>query len=240
MKYQIRLLVQGLMFLVLSMPVIAWAISGQSVGDDQTSQLTQDNPKQLAQTDGNEANGSDTGQYGLLLYYANMTDNTLGETFISNIEFTNAPLIAVEPEYRFSVNSRATQFVRPVADDLGIAMNFTYQDDPVGPIYQINPFLFVQWCHFPWNRVLPTTFRFGEGVSYASKVPFRERRNADYHETERLLNFLVFELGFSWPGLPQWQGVVRYHHRSGAFGLYGASNTGSTAVGIGIRYIFPN
>jgi hypothetical protein len=48
----------------------------------------------------------------------------------------------------------------------------------------------------------------------------------------------MLEAAFALPAYPQIQVVGRIHHRSGAFGLYRAGNTGSNAVGIGIRYLF--
>jgi hypothetical protein len=52
------------------------------------------------------------------------------------------------------------------------------------------------------------------------------------------LNFLLAEIEFVLPWVPQWSNFIRVHHRSGVFGAYGGIEGGSNFVGIGIRYYF--
>ena len=49
---------------------------------------------------------------------------------------------------------------------------------------------------------------------------------------------MVVELTIASPRYPRLQLVMRIHHRSGAFGLYHAGNTGSNDLALGIRYLF--
>jgi hypothetical protein len=67
-------------------------------------------------------------------------------------------------------------------------------------------------------------------------MPSLEKRSNT--NTKRLLNYLMLEAAFALPAYPQVQLLARIHHRSGAFGLYRAGNTGSNDVGLGIRYLF--
>ena len=103
-------------------------------------------------------------------------------------------------------------------------------------IYEFDPYIVFRWTNFPWNRFVDTTLAAAEGVSYVTSVPWSEKRyNSD---CSRFLNYLMFEITFAAPSYPRLQFVVRMHHRSGGYGLYGAGNTGSNAVGAGVRYYF--
>jgi hypothetical protein len=81
-----------------------------------------------------------------------------------------------------------------------------------------------------------TSLAIGEGISYASSIPALERKANE--QTKRLLNYLMLEASFAVPRHPKLQLIIRLHHRSGAFGLYRAGNTGSNNIGLGVRYLF--
>ena len=93
-----------------------------------------------------------------------------------------------------------------------------------------------QWSNFPWQKYLVTTIGAGEGLSYDSKVPQAEAQNST--NTQNLLNFLMFEIAFALPSHPNFEVIGRIHHRSGVYGLYTDGNSGSTAVGVAVRYHF--
>jgi hypothetical protein len=95
-----------------------------------------------------------------------------------------------------------------------------------------------RWTRFPWDDVLDTSVAFGQGVSFASKVPEVEPRADRDEESRRLLNYLMVEVALAPPGDSRWSAVTRIHHRSGVFGLYGGVNGGSNFVGLGVRYRF--
>jgi hypothetical protein len=103
-------------------------------------------------------------------------------------------------------------------------------------IYEFSPYIGFRWANFPWNKYIVTSFEAGEGVSYASSIPSVEKREND--NTKRLLNYMMLEATVAAPSYPRWQLVLRVHHRSGAYGLYHAGNTGSNNIGLGIRYLF--
>jgi len=91
-----------------------------------------------------------------------------------------------------------------------------------------------RWHKFPWDRYLDTSFAFGEGLSFYSKVSEVELGEGD--DAQKILNYLLFELTFGLPQYPQWDLVVRIHHRSSVFGLYGSG--GSNYLCGGIKYSF--
>lgn len=183
-------------------------------------------------------NHPNPGVWSGMIYHGRMTGQPVGRIVRGTMTLENAALYSVETDYQFSDQNIIARFFHPAASHVGLAFNFTYQDDPEGAIYELNPFIYFHWKHLPWERHLPTIIKFGEGVSYATEIPARELRSSEWHDTKRFLNFLVFEIAFYLPQHPQWQTLIRFHHRSGAFGLYGARNNGSTAIGIGLRYRF--
>jgi hypothetical protein len=101
---------------------------------------------------------------------------------------------------------------------------------------EFNVLIAGRWLQFPWDKYLDTSFAVGNGISYATKTPEIEAREHD--ETSQFLNYLMFELEFALPDVPQWNLVVRIHHRSGIFGLINDVEGASNAVGCGIRYKF--
>ena len=103
-------------------------------------------------------------------------------------------------------------------------------------IYEFDPYVAFRWANLPWNNYVTTSLAVGEGISYASSVPSIEKRKNQ--NTKRLLNYLMLEATFALPNYPQLQLVARIHHRSGAFGLYHAGNSGSNVIGLGVRYLF--
>ena len=89
-----------------------------------------------------------------------------------------------------------------------------------------------RWTWFPWDAYVDTSLAMGQGVSLASKPP-----KIEGDDTRRFLNHLLVELEFAPPDGGPVSLVARLHHRSGAWGLYGAQ-TGSNFVNFGVRYRF--
>jgi hypothetical protein len=116
----------------------------------------------------------------------------------------------------------------------GIAMLRVGSDEST--IYEFDPYLCFRWANLPWNHYVNSSFAIGEGISYATSIPSLEKKSNQ--NTKRLLNYLMLEATFAPPTYPRLQLVARIHHRSGAYGLYHAGNTGSNDVGLGLRYLF--
>lgn len=129
------------------------------------------------------------------------------------------------------------RLVNPITDVVQIAANVTMRNgSDQSHIYEFNPYFEGRWANLPWNKYVNTSFAIGEGISYASSIPSLEGKSSE--DTKRLLNYLLLEATFAPPSDPRWQVVLRIHHRSGAYGLYHAGNTGSNDIGIGVRYLF--
>ncbi|HVV68120.1 MAG TPA: hypothetical protein VHE99_03660 [Gammaproteobacteria bacterium] len=179
--------------------------------------------------------------WAVMVYYGRMTNDTLGNVVIQNYSFANENLYSVEFAHQLSESNPVRRFFQPILSTMEVVGNFTYRQDPVGPIYEFNPYVTFRWAHFPWDKYITTTFGLGEGISFDSKVPAIESNSDDQNTTDspqKVLNYLMLEATFALPDHPHWELVARVHHRSGVFGLYKAENSGSTAIGLGIRYRF--
>jgi len=102
--------------------------------------------------------------------------------------------------------------------------------------WEFNGLLDIRWLRFPWDHCVDTSFMVGDGFSYATEVPRVEA--AAHGDARHLLNYLVFELALGLPQQPQWDAIIRVHHRSGIYGLFGGVHGGSNFVTGGIKYKF--
>lgn len=171
-----------------------------------------------------------------LVYYGKMTNDNLGNVMALKFSLNDDTLYSLELAKELSPLNPVRRFFQPIVSSVDFRTNVTFLKDNYGNIAEITPYFTLNWYHFPWSHCLPTIFSIGEGISYVSKVPYAEEQNSD--QPKKLLNFLLCELGFAIPCHPQWEFIARIHHRSGAYGLYYANNSGSTAIGFAIRYYF--
>jgi hypothetical protein len=179
------------------------------------------------------------GSWNAMLLYGQMTDAALVDVFLFNFGWADAKLLSGEVGYTLKEDNGFQRFMSPVLNNIDVALNVTYQDDPAGTIFVFSPFVMARWNNFPWSNTIRTTFGLGGGLSYATDIPSIEidstEPNGDY---KRLLHYIAIEATFALPQHKDWQLVYRLHHRSGVFGLMGADNAGNTAVQIGIRHYF--
>lgn len=175
--------------------------------------------------------------YSLLYYYGKTVNGALVGTAIGNFKPWPEHIQTLEFAYTLQQDNIVRQFFNPLVGVVQIAGNVgVRQGENEHTIYEFDPYIMFRWANFPWNHYVDTSLAMAEGVSYVSSVPYIEKRGNT--NVRRLLNYLMFEATFSAPQYPQLQFVVRIHHRSGAYGLYQADNTGSNAIGAGIRYLF--
>ena len=97
-----------------------------------------------------------------------------------------------------------------------------------------NGLIIGRWHAFPWNKYVDTSVAVGDGLSHYTQVSKVEKEDDD--DAQETLNYLMFELVLGLPRYPRWDLVVRIHHRSSIFGLYGAG--GSNYVCGGIKFSF--
>ncbi|OGT11818.1 MAG: hypothetical protein A2X77_06405 [Gammaproteobacteria bacterium GWE2_42_36] len=176
--------------------------------------------------------------WSLMGYWGRTCKEPIGSLIRGQFTSANETLWSTEVAYRLAETNWLRSFFHPVIPVVQVAGNVTYRDGLYNhaDIAEFDPYLIFRWEQFPWNHVVDTTLAFAEGVSYVTQVPWVEERYND--DTARFLNYLMFEATFAMPSHPEWQFLVRIHHRSGAYGLYGAGNTGSNNLGVGIRYYF--
>ncbi|MGH2899904.1 MAG: hypothetical protein ACRDMZ_14615 [Solirubrobacteraceae bacterium] len=125
---------------------------------------------------------------------------------------------------------------RPLVDDfrdwpvdfawrIGVQRLFEHGAQP--DTFAQTAYLKMYWRPFPWERVVGTRIGFGEGLSYAWRVPAVERSYAERHneDTSRLLNYLDVSVDLNVGDVIRneqaracWLGLV-ISHRSGVFGL---------------------
>jgi hypothetical protein len=94
--------------------------------------------------------------------------------------------------------------------------------------------LIVRWRAFPWDEHVDTSAAFGLGLSAASETPRVE--DANLRSSAPVMAYWMLELEAGAPG-SDYQGFIRLHHRSTAFGLF-AEDGGSNSVVIGLRRRF--
>ncbi|MEM8797405.1 MAG: hypothetical protein AAGE61_17730 [Pseudomonadota bacterium] len=97
---------------------------------------------------------------------------------------------------------------------------------------------YLRFDGFPWNRYLHTSVAINTGLNYATGVSEVEEIRGGPAPGSRLLHFLSPELTLALPQLPDYQGTVRLHHRSGAFGVVSDSKGGSQYLTFGLRKRF--
>ena len=96
------------------------------------------------------------------------------------------------------------------------------------------PILAFRWHRFPWDQHLATSFAWGIGPSYATRVPKIEIETND--SSNRWLVYWFGELTLG-PPTAGWEVLIRLHHRSDAFGIV-ADDGGSNALCAGVRWRF--
>ena len=100
--------------------------------------------------------------------------------------------------------------------------------------WEFNALIVGRWHAFPWNKYVDTSFAVGDGLSVYTEVSKVEKEDDD--DAQKTLNYLMFELALGLPKYPRWDLVVRIHHRSSIFGLYGAG--GSNYLTGGVKFSF--
>lgn len=176
--------------------------------------------------------------WSAMFYIGRTAKEPIGRVLKGKFTSVNETLYTGELAYTLSRDNPIRRFFSLLVSEVQLAGNFTLRDGKYnkGSIYELDPYIIFRWTNFPWRRFVDTTFAAAEGVSYDTKVPWVEKRYN--HDCARFLNYLMFEITFAAPAYPRLQFVIRMHHRSGGYGLYGAGNTGSNAVGAGVRYYF--
>ena len=159
------------------------------------------------------------------LYGGPFARNDFLEFFTMPVEFDHAGMVSLALSREFAVLWKHLRWEAEV----GVTKWFGDQTN-----WEFTGAIVARWITFPWNDYVATTLAVGDGPSFATEPPKLEMKN--FGEAKRLQNYVFFELTFGLPRFPQWDFVIRLHHRSGVFGLLGGS--GSSVPTVGIKYRF--
>ena len=175
--------------------------------------------------------------YSLTYYYGLTYSDSLARMVRGEFHRFPEHINSAELSMTLSPKNPIRHFFHSIIPVVQLAANGAVRSGHEQPkIYEFDPYLAFRWTNFPWQQTLNTSFAIGEGISYTSSIPVLEKKFND--RTKRLLNYLMFEVSLAHPRYPNLQMIIRLHHRSGAFGLYNAGNTGSNNLGVGFRILF--
>jgi hypothetical protein len=118
-----------------------------------------------------------------------------------------------------------------VEAELGAAKRFGLAKD-----LEIWAVLYFRWKYFPWNNYLRTTIAVPTGFNWASAIPEIERIRALDKTGRQLLHFFSPEVTFGLPSHPDWDLMLRIHHRSGW--VFFPIGGGAQYFTIGLRHHF--
>jgi hypothetical protein len=98
--------------------------------------------------------------------------------------------------------------------------------------------LYIRYDGFPWNDNLYTTIAVNTGLSLLTEESDFERGRDENDKNSVLLHYMGPEITFSDPHNKDLELLVRFHHRSGVFGLFDGVISGSTFISSGVRVRF--
>jgi len=177
-----------------------------------------------------------SGSCSFAFYAGRGVENTMQSIFFDNIElpsnwdYSHSFLAAVSAS-KTLINFDNLFHIEPEID---IAKRFGDAQE-----FELWTAIYFRWVYFPWNHILKTTIGVPTGLNYASGISDFELSRAGNKsiETSRLMHFLAPEITFSFPEKDSDEIFVRFHHRSGAFGLF-TDHGGIQFLTTGIRHRF--
>ena len=160
------------------------------------------------------------------LFAAGLTGNQWEDVFTpTELTFRDTYLAGLGISHRF-----ATVFGKLDFEVMGqTALHFGHAHQ-----WEFDVAAVARWTYFPWNDVVRTSFAFGVGPSYETQTPPEEI--ALHGKSPQWLGFWMAEITAGPPD-SAWSGVLRLHHRSTTFGLFG-KNGGSNWLALGVQRTF--
>ncbi len=163
------------------------------------------------------------------IYYGRFSDTVLIENLRFDHDFENSNV------YVLSLGKELGRYKEWIAVEVeGQVGHHTGRQDH----QEFNVALTLRYLPFIWDRVVDTSFAFGNGVSYATGIPALEEEAAGDDQANQWLYYILVEWAFSLPSHPQWDLFWRVHHRSGIYSRWAGEDAVSNFVGLGIRYRF--
>ncbi len=112
---------------------------------------------------------------------------------------------------------------------------FRFGDEKLGEVWTG---LYIRYDGFFWNDKVYTTLAVNTGLSLLSEESDFERGRDGNFKNEELLHYMGPEITIADPDNKNLELLLRYHHRSGVFGLFNGVVSGSTFLSSGVRYRF--
>jgi hypothetical protein len=97
---------------------------------------------------------------------------------------------------------------------------------------------FFRYRGFPWDDIVLTTAAVSTGLNWATEVTTVEKDRADDDVGSQWMHFFAPEITFAAPSRPNVELLIRFHHRSGVFGLVSDAQGGAQYLTAGIRVRF--
>jgi hypothetical protein len=188
------------------------------------------------------ADDSVPGAHSLAVYGGQATNTNFTESIFMpwTNDMKDIGVIAGAYNYRFGTVEELTGL-----NLLGLGDNFMIEgeaglsarfgDESLGEAW-VGAFL--RYDGFFWNEHVYTTVAANTGVSLLTEYSDFERGRDSGGKNSKLLHFMAPEITFADPDHKNLELLVRYHHRSGVFGLFDGVVSGSTFITTGLRVRF--
>ncbi len=154
-------------------------------------------------------------------------------------DLTDIGLIGTSYSHRFGTLNEVIGDIGQIGDDLTIegeiGTSVRFGDESLGEGWVA---LYLRYDGLPWNDTVYTTIGINTGLSYLTDISEFERGRDSDGNASKLLHYMGPELTFADPDNKVLELVLRYHHRSGVFGLIDGVVSGSTFISAGIRARF--
>ncbi|HEU0202223.1 MAG TPA: hypothetical protein VFR86_17560 [Burkholderiaceae bacterium] len=164
--------------------------------------------------------------YAFSVYGGSQTDSNWHQSLTGQGDLVNAHLVVVALSRTLR---RGADLSRTLEVEGNVARHYGDQHH-----WELNALTSARWHRFRWNDRLATTVAFGIGPSYATVRPPAEVTREG--TSRRLLVYWQLELTLG-PPRGGWATMVRLHHRSPAYGLFGGAG-GGNALTAGLRLFF--
>jgi hypothetical protein len=152
---------------------------------------------------------------------------------------TDIGVIGASYSHRFGTLNEVIGDMGQIGDDVTVetevGTSVRFGDESLGEGWAA---LYLRYDGLPWNDKVYTTIGVNTGLSYLTDISEFERSRDSDGEASKLLHYIGPEVTFADPENKDLELVLRYHHRSGVFGLFDGVVSGSTFISAGIRVRF--
>ena len=154
-------------------------------------------------------------------------------------KLTDIGVIGASYSHRIGTLNEVIGDIGQIGDDLTIetevGTSVRFGDESLGEGWAA---LYLRYDGLPWNDTVYTTIGVNTGLSYLTDISEFERGRDSKRKASELLHYMGPELTFADPENKDLELVLRYHHRSGMFGVFDGVVSGSTFISAGIRVRF--